>query len=207
MSLARGVRSAKWIGLTAALSISLSLCLSTAHGNPSQKLRKVVTVEDTPIIYPTPPIRISPIENVEYRTYQNVREVNSTEPGMHIVIEMLAQRRPSLRLTARNRLGEALSLVRFQLILDFVDGKELESHASLGPIKAGEQKAIVLALPPGIVMDNIYYYFLRELQLLPASGRDMPPNSLRTIVHYKRTRFAKSPPPVHPDRKPEHRVR
>lgn len=179
----------------------------TVAQSRNAKLRKVVTVEDTEPIYPTPPIRISPIENVEYRTYQQVREVNTGEPGMHIIIEVLRSRRPSLRLSAYNRLGEDLALVRFQLIIDFVDGKEIEGLATLGPVKKNESKAIVLALPPGIVTENIYYYFLRELQLMPQAGGDIPPNSLKTMVHYKRTRFAKSPPPLHPDRKPGTRVR
>lgn len=177
--------------------------------NPSKQppLRKVMSVKDPALVYPTPPVQISPIENVRYRTYSAIKEINTSDAGMHIVIEPLGGRRPALRLSATNRLGQDLAVIRFQLILDFIDGKELESHASLGPIPKGGSKAIVLALPPGIQMKNIYYYFLRELQLLPASGDDMDINRLTTTVHYHRTRFTQTPPPMHPDRKPRYRVK
>lgn len=152
-------------------------------------------------IYPTPPIRISPIENVRYRSYNTLKEVNTSGAGMHVVIELIGSPQHALRLSATNRLGEDLSLVRFQLIIDFVDGKELEGHASLGPIRNNEQKAIVLAVPAHMELRNIYYYFLRELKLLPVNEIDFPQNSWRTFVHYPKTRFANTPSRVHPDRR------
>lgn len=199
----------RWAALAGACGLA-GLVLSAAHAyNPSEPppLRKVMSVKDPALVYPTPPVEISPIENVRYRTYSAVKEINTSDPGMHIVIEPIKGRRPALRLAAVNRLGQDLAVIRFQLILDFVDGKELESHASLGPIPKDGSKAIVLALPPGIRMNNIYYYFLRELQLLPASGDDIAINSLTTTVHYQRTRFSQTPPPTHPDRKPHYRVK
>lgn len=152
-------------------------------------------------IYPTPPIRIAPIENVRYRSYNTLNEVNTSSTGMHVIIELIGSPQHAIRLSATNRLGEDLSLVRFQLIIDFVDGKELEGHASLGPIRNNERKAIVLAVPANMELRNTYYYFLRELKLLPINEIDFPQNSWRTYVHYPKTRFAKSPSQVHPDRK------
>lgn len=191
--------------LTFLLSVAL-FAPAVADAQSPPGMSRVVSVEDPALVYPTPPVQISPIENVRYRTYTRVSEINTTDAGMHIVIEPIMGRRTALKLAAFNQTGQELAVVRFQLILDFVDGKELESHASLGPIPNHGSKAIVLALPPGIAMSNIYYYFLRELQLLPAGGGDIPANSLLTTVHYQRTRFTKSPPPVHPDRKPLYRV-
>lgn len=192
------------VGIALSLASALTFAPSLrAGGDPLlQRKRSLspgpIEIKPNRSLNPTPPIAV--IENVRYRTYIDPKTVNTGRYGMHITIQHMTKPQPALRLTATNRLGEDLAVVRFQLIIDFIDGKELESHTSLGPIPANGHKTMVLAVPAGVQLRNIYYYFLRELKLVPANQVDFPTNSWRTLVHYPKTRFSNTPTRVHPDR-------